>query len=274
VRRALRSQPGIKYLSVVHSETPSGTINPIAEICRIAREHDVLTIVDTVSGLGGEPLLPDEWGIDVACSGTQKFLGGPPGLALVAVSPAAWRAMEAKRPPLTDSYLSLLDWKNTWLSKKGAFPYTPSVSDVYALESVLNQLLEEGLARFQARADAIARACRAGVRALGLRPWPAREKIAARCVTAVAKPAGIEVPALLARLRDHYGVSLSGGVGDLDGKLFRIGHMGIVAHPTYLAAGLGVLERALADLGHPVELGAGVGAAIAALAGWSDLAGT
>ena len=178
--------------------------------------------------------------------------------------------MEAKNPPLTESYLSLLDWKNSWLSRKGAFPYTPSVSDVYALESVLTQLLEEGLARFQARAEAIARACRAGIRALGLTLWPAREEIAARCVTAVAVPEGIEVSSLLARLREHYGVSLSGGVGELGDKLFRIGHMGVVAHPTYLAAGLGVLERGLADLGYPVEFGAGVGAALESLAGWSD----
>jgi alanine-glyoxylate transaminase/serine-glyoxylate transaminase/serine-pyruvate transaminase len=89
-------------------------------------------------------------------------------------------------------------------------------------------------------------------------------------VTAVAKPDGIEIAALLARMRENYGVMISGADGDLDGKLFRIGHMGIVAHPTHLAAGLGVLERALADLGYAVSFGAGVGAAMEALAGWND----
>lgn len=270
VRRLLRTQPDIRFLSVVHSETPSGTVNPLEDICRIAREHDVVTIVDTVSGLGGEPLLPDEWGVDVACAGPQKFLGGPPGLSLLAVSPAAWAAMERKSPPLRGTYLSILDWKDTWLSKKGEFPYTPSVSDIYALESVLTQFLEVGHERFQARAEAISRACLAAVRALGLRPWPAREGVAGRCVTAVAKPDGLEIPELLATMRDRYGVMMAGGAGDLDGKLFRIGHMGIVAHPTHLAAGLGVLERGLADLGYPVEFGAGVGAAMQSLAGWSD----
>ena len=270
VRRVLREQPGIGFLSVVHSETPSGTVNPLEQICRIAREHDVITIVDTVSGLGGEALLPDEWGVDVACAGPQKFLGGPPGLGLLAVSPAAWAAMERKSPPVRGTYLSILDWKDTWLSKKGEFPYTPSISDIYALESVLAQFLEIGHERFQARADAIARACRAGIRAIGLTPWPAREEVTGRCVTAVARPDGVAIPDLLGRMRDHYGVMLSGGAGDLDGKLFRIGHMGVVAHPTSLAAGLAVLERALADLGYPVEFGAGVGAAMESLAGWSD----
>jgi pyridoxamine---pyruvate transaminase len=274
VRRTLRANPEIRFLSVVHSETPSGTVNPLEEICRIAREHEVLTIVDTVSGLGGEPLLVDDWGVDVACAGPQKFLAGPPGLSLLAVSPAAWRAMEANGPPLTNSYLSILDWKTTWLTKKGTYPYTPSTSDIYALDSALTQLLEIGLERFQARADAIARACRAGIRALGLNPWPARDEVAGRCVTAVARPEGIEITTLLSRLRDHYGVMLSGGVGDLDGRLFRIGHMGPVAHPTFLTAGLGALERALADLGYPVSFGAGVGAALEALAGWSDADGS
>jgi pyridoxamine--pyruvate transaminase len=94
VRRALHANPGVKYLSVVHSETPSGTINPVKEIGAIAHEFGVLTLVDTVSGLGSELLSPEEWGIDIGIAGPQKCLSGPPGLALLSVSPAAWAAME------------------------------------------------------------------------------------------------------------------------------------------------------------------------------------
>ena len=270
VRRALAENPGIKVLSVVHSETPSGTVNPVGEICQIAREHGVLSIVDTVSGLGGEEFLTDEWGVDVAIAGPQKFLCGPPGLALLSVSPGAWAAMEAKRPPVRGSYLSILDWRETWLSKRGTFPYTPSVSDIYALESVLAQTLESGLVRNQARFDTIARASRAGIRAMGLDLWPARDEIAGRCVTAVAAPDGIVVADLIELMRRRYGVMIAGGAGDLEGKLFRIGHMGVVAHPVHLIAGLGVLERGLADLGYLVTLGTGVGAATQALSGWDD----
>ncbi len=267
VRRVLDAQPDIRFLSVVHSETPSATVNPMDAIGPIARERGVLTIVDTVSGLGGEVLSPESWGMDVAIAGPQKCLGGPPGLSLMAVSPAAWEAMERREAPLRGSYLSILDWKDSWIDH-GRFPYTPSVSTIYALESVLTQVIEEGIERHAARHQTIARACRAGVRALGLKLWAAREEIAAPCVTGVAIPEGIEDEALRGLMRDRYGVMISGGYGDLAGKLFRLGHMGPAAHPTHLAAQLAVLERALVDLGHPVQLGAGVGAAMEALEGW------
>ena len=267
VRRVLDDQSDIKFLAVVHSETPSATVNPVRAIGEIARRRGVITIVDTVSGLGGEVLSPEAWGMDIAVAGPQKCLGGPPGLALLSVSPAAWDVMETRPQPLRGSYLSILDWKRSWIEQR-TFPYTPSVSSIYALESVLTQVLEEGIERHAARHQTIAAACRAGVRALGLRLWAAREAIAAPCVTGVAMPEGIDDGALRGLMRERYGVMISGGYGDLAGKLFRLGHMGPAAHPTYLAAQLAILERALVDLGHPVELGAGVGAAMAALAGW------
>lgn len=269
VRRVLETQPGIKVLSVVHSETPSGTINPIREICTIAKEYGVITIVDTVSGLGSELFSPEEWGIDIAVAGPQKCLGGVPGLSLIAVSADAWRAMEARREPLRGSFLSMLDWKSTWLEER-RFPYTPSVSDVYALESVLDQALREGMESVVGRHQASARATRRAVEALGLQLWPEREEIATSCCTAVRMPEGITDEALRGTMRARYGVMISGGYGELAGRLFRLGHMGSSAHPTSVIAQLGVLERSLDDLGVPVELGAGVGAALAAFRGWDD----
>jgi pyridoxamine--pyruvate transaminase len=271
VRRVLREHGDIRLLAVVHSETPSATLNPVREIGAIAREHGVLTIVDTVSGLGGEVLSPEDWNMDVAVAGPQKCLGGPPGLSLMSISPAAWHAMEARTPPLRGSYLSILDWKDTWLEKR-ILPYTPSVSLVYALESVLAQVIEEGVEAYAGRHAAIARACRAGVKALGLELWAARDTIAAPCVTGVTVPEGLSDRQLRSHMRERYGVMISGGYGDLAGKVFRLGHMAMAAHPTSLAAQLAVLERSLLDLGRPVELGAGVGAAMAALGGWDDSA--
>jgi pyridoxamine--pyruvate transaminase len=273
VRRSLSANPGVKFLSVVHSETPSGTHNPVREIGIVAREFGVLTLVDTVSGLGGELLSPEEWGMDVAVAGPQKCLGGTPGLSLLAVSPTAWAAMEARRPgPLRGSFLSILDWKHAWL-EQGRFPYTPSVTEIYALESVLEHALETGMDTFAARHQTIARACRVGVRALGLELWPAREEIAASCVTAVKTPPGLDEAELRRLMRHRYGVAISPGYGQLMGKLFRLGHMGPAqVHPTTLAAQLAILERALNDVGHPVPFGAGVGAAMAELDGWDDAA--
>jgi pyridoxamine---pyruvate transaminase len=269
VRKALHANPGVKYLSVVHSETPSGTHNPVKAIGAIAKEFGVLTLVDTVSGLGGELLSPEEWNLDVAIAGPQKNLGGVPGLSLMAISPAAWAAMERRPNPLRGSYLSILDWKETWLDK-GRFPYTPHVSDMYALESTLTQTVEEGIERVVERHQTIARACREGVKALGLELWPAREEIAASCVTAVKMPDGLTDEQIRGTMRHKYGVMISPGYGDLFGKLIRLGHMGPAAHPTTLAAQLAILERSLADLGRPVQLGTGVGAAMATLAGWDD----
>src|SRR5687767_8847446 len=159
VRKALHANPGVKFLSVVHSETPSGTHNPVREIGAVAKEFGVLTMVDTVSGLGGELLSPEEWNMDVAIAGPQKCLGGTPGLSLISVSPAAWAAMEGAANPLRGSYLSILDWKTAWL-EGGRFPYTPAVSEMYALASILTQTLEVGMERFADRHQAIARACR------------------------------------------------------------------------------------------------------------------
>jgi pyridoxamine--pyruvate transaminase len=271
VRKALQANPGVKFLSVVHSETPSGTHNPVKEIGNIAHEFGVLTMVDTVSGLGGELLSPEEWGMDIAIAGPQKCLGGTPGLSLMSVSPAAWQALEARRPqPLRGSFLSVLDWKSAWLEGK-RFPYTPSISEIYSLESVLEQTLAVGMERFVERQQAIARACREGVKALGLELWPAREEIAATCVTAVRMPEGISDQDLRGTMRRKYGVMISPGYGVLQGQLLRLGHMGPAqAHPTILAAQLAVQERSMADLSYPVQLGAGVGAAMAVLGDWDD----
>lgn len=269
VHRILQTQPGISVLSVVHSETPSGTINPVKEICTIAKEFGVVTIVDTVSGLGSELFSPEEWGIDIAVAGPQKCLGGVPGLSLVSVSADAWSAMERKKEPLRGSFLSMLDWKGTWLEQQ-RFPYTPSVSDIYALESVLEQALREGMEAMVDRHQTSARAARAAVGALGLELWPESPAIATSCCTAVRVPEGITDEALRETMRQRYGVMISGGYGDLSGKLFRLGHMGTSAHPTTVVAQIGMLERALDDLGFPVDLGAGVGAALAAFEGWND----
>lgn len=273
VRRAFELDPDISVLSVVHSETPSGTVNPIREICTIAKEYGAITIVDTVSGLLAEDYSPEAWGMDIAVAGPQKCLSGVPGMSLIAVSPDAWDRMEQMQKPLRGSFLSLLDWRSSWI-ENGRFPYTPSVSDVYALNSVLKQTLEEGVANVVARHQVSARATRAAVRALGLELWAESDSIATSCCTAVVVPEGVDDATLRAHMRSRYGVMISGGYGSLTGKLFRLGHMGINAHPIDVIAQIGILERSLTDLGLSMDLGAGVGAAIAEFANWDDAAHT
>jgi pyridoxamine--pyruvate transaminase len=252
--------PQIELLTVVHSETPSGTLHDCRAIGQIARSRGVLTLVDCVSSVGGMRYDPDGWQLDVSVAGPQKCLGGPPGLSLIAVSEQAWAAIEANPAAPRASFLSLLDWRDQWHGQ-GRFPYTPSVSDIYALESACDQVIEEGLEAAFTRHATAAKAGRAGVRAMGLPLWPASEDIMSNCVTAVALPDGVDQRAVRDHARARYGVMISGSQGA--GNLVRIGHMGPTASGLNPVAGVIALGRSLADLGVPVQLGDGVEAAMA-----------
>jgi pyridoxamine---pyruvate transaminase len=262
VEAVLREHPEIELVTVVHSETPSGTLNPVAEIGPLVKAQGALTLVDCVSSLGGMPFDPDAWQLDICVAGPQKCLAGPPGMSLISVSADAWAAIERNPAAPRASFLSLLDWKEQWLDG-GKFPYTPSVSDVQGVEAACGELLEEGLEASFARHELAARACRAGVRAMGLELWPRSDDIAAPCVTAVAVPQGLTDAQVRDHVRDRYGVMLSGGQGA--GNLVRIGHMGRTASGLHPVVGLAALGRGLADLGHPTQLGEGLEAALEVL---------
>jgi pyridoxamine--pyruvate transaminase len=264
VERILKREGDVKLMAVVHSETPSGTVNPVREIAALARAHGVLTIVDAVSSMGGMPVEVDEWGLDVTVAGPHKCLGGVPGSALVAVSERAWEKMLKKTQPLRRGYLSLLDWKEGWLGE-GRLPFTAFVANIVGLNEALAMRLEEGLENSFARHDLAARMCRAGARALGLELWPARDSIMANCVTAVKMPPGLNEDTFKLTMNRRYGVVISGGLKELHGRLLRIGHMGHMAQPMYVVVALSALERTLHDLGYPVKFGAGVGAALHAM---------
>jgi pyridoxamine---pyruvate transaminase len=259
----LDEHPEIELLAVVHCETPSGTFNDCAAIGPIARAHGVLTLVDCVSSLGGMPFDPDAWQLDVCVAGPQKCLAGPPGMSLLAVSEAAWAAIEANPAAPRASFLSLLDWRDQWHGQ-GRFPYTPSISDLHGVQAACEQVLEEGLAASIARHQAAAAACRAGVTAMGLSTWPKSDDIAAACVTVIAVPEGLDHGVVRDHVRARYGVMLSGGQGA--GNLVCIGHMGPAASGLNPVVGLMALGRSLIDLGASVSLGDGVEAALAVLA--------
>jgi pyridoxamine--pyruvate transaminase len=262
VERMLSEHPEIEVVAVVHSETPSGTLNPAAEIGPLAKAYGAVTIVDCVSSIGGMPFEPDAWQLDICVAGAQKCLSGPPGITMVGVSADGWDLI-AKNPQAPRfSFLSLLDWKVKWL-EGGTFPYTPSVAEVHGLHSCCRQLLDEGHEASVARHARAARACREGVKALGLKLWPRSEDIMSTCTTAVALPAGIGEDQVRAHVRERYGVMLSGGHGA--GNLIRIGHMGVTANTMYPVVGVAALGRGLADLGVAVDIGGGVEEALAVL---------
>lgn len=262
VERYLDEHPEIELLTVVHSETPSGTLHDVSAIGPIAHARGVLTIVDCVSSVGGIEFRTDDWQIDIAVAAAQKCLGGPPGITLMSVSDAAWERMKENPSAPRASFLSMLDWKEQWIDGE-KFPFTPSVVDMHGIEACVEVVLSEGLDASIARHDLCARACRAGVRAAGLELWPRSEEVTAGCVTAIAVADGLTDVQVRAHCRDRYGVMISGGQGA--GNLVRIGHMGPTARPAFTAAGLTAVLRTFADLGVPVKVGDGVEAAMEVL---------
>ncbi len=263
LERAFAEHPEARLVAFVHSETPSGTLNPAAELGRIAKERGALVIADVVSSLGGEELCPDDWGLDVCVAGPQKCLAGPSGMSLMTVSDAAWDAIRANPRAPRGSFLSLLDWKERWIDGgREAFPYTPSVSDVHGVDAACDEVIELGLDGSIALHRRSARATRAGIRAMGLDLWARSEAIAASCVTAVSTPEGVDTLGLLAHIRERYGVMLSPGYGELKERLVRIGHMGPAARSLNPIVALSALGRGLADQGVGVAVGDGIEAAL------------
>lgn len=229
-----------KMLTLVHCETPSGTLNPLAEIgAVVAREGVPLFCVDAVSSAAGAELRTDEWRVDLCLVGAQKCLSGPAALSAVAVSPRAWEIAEQVG---YQGYDALLPWRGAL--ERRSFPYTPYWHGVAALAAACQRILDEGLERTLARHQRAARACREGVRGLGLELYPRREELCSPTVTAVKVPERIGWTELDRRLRQR-GVGFGGSYGPLADKVFRIGHMGTQASEELVAQAVEALRDSL-----------------------------
>jgi len=264
VAALLESRPDIRVVAVCHHDTPSGTINPVAEIGRIVAAHGAYLLVDAVSSFGGMDVHPDACHADLFVTGPNKCLGCPPGLTLLGVSPRAWRKMKANPLAPRDSILSILDWELA-ARRDRPFPFTPSVSEINGLDAALDLYLAEGPEQVWARHAITAAACRAGALAMDLRLWPADERTASPTATAIRIPESVKDAALRAAARARYGVVFSSGRGETLGKLVRIGHMGPTARPMYAVVAVTALGGALRALGHRVDVAAGVDAALAVI---------
>ncbi|MGB6454068.1 MAG: alanine--glyoxylate aminotransferase family protein [Streptosporangiaceae bacterium] len=264
VRTALAARPDVTVVSVVHCETPSGTMNNLDAIGPVVAEHGALLIVDAVSSFGAAHCDFAAWDADLVVVGPQKCLGGPAGLSLLHVSDAAWEHMAANPDAPRASILSILDWRDAHLADR-PFPFTPSVSDVYALHACLEQYLSERPESVLARHRTAARAARAGARALGLELWAAEESICSDAVTSLRVPAGLDEREVTATARMQSGVMLSGGQGELAGRVLQIGHMGPGAYPLSPVVALTALGRALRALGVKADVGAAIEAALVSL---------
>ena len=251
VAEALKAKPSIKAVLAQHSETSTGVLHDVRGYAAVTRNTDAILVVDAVSSLGIADLAMDAWGVDVVIAGSQKGLMLPPGLGFCALSDKAWA--KNKTAKLPRYYLDLAEERKT-LAKNEAH-FTPAVSIVIGLRTVLQMLEREGLANVFKRHELLARATRAGVEALGLglfckaTPSPA--------VTAVVAPPGVNTEQIVKVFSQRHNITIAGGQGEMKGGVFRLGHMGYAAEFDVIVA-LSALEQVLADLGQPVDFGAGV----------------
>ena len=250
VREALAADGAIKAVLVTHNETSTGVTNPLAEIAQVVREAERLLLVDAVSSLGAIPLDTDGWGLDVTVTGSQKGWMVPPGLAFISLSERAWQANRSARMPRF--YFDAARHRD--LLKKGQTPWTPTLSVFFGLDVALERMGEEGLEGIHARHVSIGRTMREGVKSLGLELLVSDERYASNTVTAVRCPEGVEVAALRRTLEDEHGTVVAGGQGRLAGKIFRIGHLGLVSKDDIQRA-LDALAEALPRVGHRIPAG-------------------
>ncbi len=223
IRRALQNEPEIKAVLVTHNETSTGVTNDLASISSMVKEFDKLLIVDAMSSLGCIDLPVDDWHCDVAVTCSQKGWMAPPGFAMVSLSPEAWQAhSKAKMPRFYWDFSKCKSYL-----EKGQTPWTPGVSTMFALSTALGLVLKEGLSNRLARHARIGKFTRDGLKSLGLSLF-ADENYASNAVTAIAATNGLDTKRLLKIMREEHQIVLGGGQGKLDGKIFRIGHMGWV----------------------------------------------
>jgi serine---pyruvate transaminase len=248
----LKELGGASTVFVTQSETSTGVVADVRSLAAVAKEAGALVCVDAISSLGAVPCETDEWNLDVVVTGSQKALRTPPGLAMTSVSDAAWEARE--RATLPRYYF---DWAHTRdAQRKLDAAFTPAVSIVIGLDVALGLLLERGLEAAFDHHIRLGRACREGVKAMGLELFSPDEDSSA-VVTAVRMPDGIDANELLLDLRDRFGITFAPGQGPLKGRILRIGHIGFfdVFDITTALAGL---ELGLAETGADVERGVAV----------------
>jgi len=260
-------QHAIKAVLVTHNETATGVTSDVAGVRRILDElgHPALLFVDGVSSIASIDFRMDEWGVDVAVTGSQKGFMLPTGLAIVCVSQKALNAGAAARLPR-----GFFDYRDMLKSNaQGYFPYTPAVTLLRGLRASIDMLLEEGLPNVFARHRRLAGAVRTAVAAWGLRNCAQAPQWYSDTVTAVMVPEGFDANDVIKTAYHSYNLSLGGGLSKVAGKVFRIGHLGWMNEIMVLQA-LGGVELAMYDVGIKFEPGSGVGAAVRHLARSAD----
>jgi alanine-glyoxylate transaminase / serine-glyoxylate transaminase / serine-pyruvate transaminase len=248
-----------RVLGIVHAETSTGCLQPVAELGKLCREFDTLLIADTVTSLGCVPVKLDEWQIDATFSCSQKGLSCPPGLSPVSVGERGVERLKSRKTKVQSWYLDLTSIQSYWGSER-TYHHTAPITMIYAIREGLRLVLEEGLEPRFARHVRNHLALKAGLIALGLK-YIAKEGHQLPQLNAVRIPDGVDDAAGRKRLLNEFGIEVGGGLGDFKGKAWRIGLMGHNSRPNCVFQVLAALEQVLRGAGAKVEPGSGVAAA-------------
>ena len=243
----------IKIVTLTHSETSTGAANDIKTLCSIIKEHGALSVVDGVTSVCAMPCKPDEWGIDVLVSGSQKGFMIPPGLAFLTANEKAWKVYEQCKHP---SFY--FDWAAHRKSvRANSTPFTPAVNLIAGLNVALKMIKEEGIDNMNARHKRHAMALRHALKAINLKLLVELDENASHSITSILPPEGITVPDIRKALKEDYDIVVANGQNQLKDKIFRMGTLGFVCDRDLIAS-VGALEAVLYKLGHQFNLGDGV----------------
>jgi aspartate aminotransferase-like enzyme len=258
--RSRLDQGGYRAVFVQASESSTGTYHPVKDIADLVKtKADCLLVVDAISALGAVNLPMDAWGIDVLITGSQKALGLPPGLAMVALSDKAWKAAETSKLPKF-----YFDFKRELKNvQQNTTAFTPAISLIIGLAQVLREFKKEGLENLFARHARLAEATRQAMKALGLELYSSSP---VNSLTAVKTPEGIDAQKVFKILQTKHNMTIAGGQDAAKGKIFRLAHLGYYDDLDVVTV-VAAVEWALAELGHKFAMGAGVGAAMKSLRG-------
>lgn len=243
----------IKIVTLTHSETSTGAANDVKTLCSIIKAHGALSVVDGVTSVCAMPCKPDEWGIDVLISGSQKGFMIPPGLAFLTANEKAWKVYEQCKHP---SFY--FDWAAHRKSvRANSTPFTPAVNLIAGLNVALKMIKQEGIDNMNARHKRHAMALRAALKALNLKLLVENDENASYAITSILPPDGISVPDIRKTLKEDYDIVVANGQNQLKDKIFRMGTLGFVCDRDLIAS-VGALEAVLHKLGHNFTLGKGV----------------
>ncbi len=247
----IKKEEGVKAVFATLSETSTGVVHDIESIAKVVKGHNLLLVVDGISGIGVQPFKMDDWGVDIAVTGSQKGFMLPPGLAFVCVAQGAWDSIE--KSDLPKYYWNLKKMRKALSNKTTA--YTPAISLIMAAGKSVEMIKNEGIENVWSRHARLANATREGVKALGLELFAGSDS--GNVLTSVKIPEGVTFDAGIKKLRDETGVTIAGGQDELKGKMFRVGHMGYVNEFDIVLA-ISAVEKILHENGYNIELGKGI----------------